>query len=322
MLGTNAIKLLAGSSHIELAELVASRLGNEIAGVEGLKMPNNELCVIFSESVRDEDVYVLQTGHGAINDLIMEMLLMIDACKRASARRVTAVIPLFPYARQDRQDQGRAPISAKLIATMLQTAGCDHVVVLDLHAPQIQGFFDVSVDNLVAQPSVEHYMRTNVLENVERVAIVSPDAGGAKRAASLADKLDLELACIHKERAAANDVSSMVLVGVVHNRTCVLIDDIADTCATLSRAADCLLLHGAKNVIAVVTHGVFSGGALETLMNSRLEKIVCTNSTPLSPSIVNCPKIEQFDISPLIAEAIRRLHNGESVSYLLNHEPL
>lgn len=322
MLGTNAIKLIAGGSHPELAELVASRLGTEIASVEGLKMPNNELCVIFSESVRDEDVYVLQTGHGAINDLVMEMLLMIDACKRASARRVTAVIPLFPYARQDRQDQGRAPISAKLIAVMLETAGCDHVVVLDLHAPQIQGFFDLSVDNLVAQPSVEHYLRNRVLDKGNPVAVVSPDAGGAKRAASLADRLDLELSCIHKERASVNEVSSMVLVGVVQNRTCVLIDDIADTCATLSRAADCLLSHGAKSVIAVVTHGVFSGNAVETIMDSRLERIVCTNSTPLNPSIVTCPKVEQFDISPLLAEAIRRLHNGESVSYLLNHEPL
>jgi len=323
MLGSHAIKLLSGSSHPELAELVAKRLGARIANVEGLRMPNSETVVLFEESVRDADVYILQTGHGSMNDLVVELLLMIDACRHASARRITAVIPLFPYARQDRKDKGRAPITARLMADLLQTAGCDHVVVLDLHAPQIQGFFEIPVDNLVAGPTVEHYMRNHILHSAGRNAVVvSPDAGGAKRAASLADHLDLELALIHKERRRANEVSDMVLVGVVRGKTCVLVDDIADTCGTLAKAAATLVEHGAENVIALVTHGIFSGKALPTIENSKLDLVVCTNSVPLTAELAASEKITQIDISATIAEAIRRLHNGESVSYLLRNEPL
>lgn len=323
MLGNHTIKLLTGSSHPDLARLIAQRLGVRIADVEGLRMPNSETVVLFQESVRDSDVYVLQTGHGSMNDLVIELLLMIDACRHASARRITAVIPLFPYARQDRKDKGRAPITARLIADMLEKAGCDHVVVLDLHAPQIEGFFNIPVDNLVAGPTVQHYLRNHVLQAAGPLAvIVSPDAGGAKRAASLADKLDLELALIHKERRRANEVSDMVLVGVVRGRICVLVDDMADTCGTLAKAAQTLMEHGALSVIALVTHGIFSGRAQETIDNSCLDLVVCTNSVPLQGSLQHCSKIHQIDISATLAEAIRRLHNGESISYLLRNEPL
>lgn len=320
MLVSSTIKLIAGSSHPELAELVAQKLGISVCCVDGVKLKNTELCVLFGESFRGADVFILQTGHGHINDFVMEMLIMIHACRKASAGRITAVMPLFPYARQDRKDKGRAPITAKLMADMLEAAGCDHVVTMDLHAPQIQGFFSVPVDDLVAQPSVESWIRNHV--DLRQAVVVSPDAGGAKRAANLADHLDLELALIHKERQRTNEVSNMVLVGVVANKTCILIDDMADTCGTLAKAADTLIQHGATRVLAIVTHGIFSKDAKQKIEKSKLDMVVCTNSVPLREPVASCPKISQIDLSPTIAEAIRRLHNGESVSYLLTHQPL
>jgi ribose-phosphate pyrophosphokinase len=268
--------------------------------------------------VRDEDVYIIQTGSGEneINDFLMELLIMINACKTASARRITAVIPNFPYARQDKKDKSRAPITAKLIANLLQTAGCHHVITMDLHASQIQGFFRIPVDNLYAEPSVLRYIKENI--GVENAILVSPDAGGAKRVASIADKLDLNFALIHKERQKANEVSKMVLVGDVQDKTCILIDDMADTCGTLVKAADTLLENGAKEVISMVTHGIFSGSAQEKLAGSKLAKIVCTNSVPLT---IDNDRLDLIDISPTLAEAIRRLHNGESISYLFTNAP-
>lgn len=279
---------------------------------------NQETSVTIGESVRDEDVYIIQTGCGEdeVNDFLMELLIMISACKTASARRITAVIPNFPYARQDKKDKSRAPITAKLIANLLQTAGCQHVITMDLHASQIQGFFRIPVDNLYAEPSVLRYIREKI--GLENAILVSPDAGGAKRVASIADKLDLNFALIHKERQKANEVSKMVLVGDVSDKTCILIDDMADTCGTLVKAADTLLEHGAREVISIVTHGIFSGSAQEKLDASRLSKIVCTNSVPVN---IENDRLEQIDISPTLAEAIRRLHNGESISYLFTNAP-
>lgn len=277
-----------------------------------------ETSVTIGESIRDEDVYIIQTGTGEeeINDFLMELLIMIHACKTASVRRVTAVIPNFPYARQDKKDKSRAPITAKLIANLLETAGCDHVITMDLHASQIQGFFHIPVDNLYAEPSFLNYIKTKT--DLQNAILVSPDAGGAKRVASLADKLDLNFALIHKERQKANEVSRMVLVGDVTGKSCLLIDDMADTCGTLVKATDTLLDHGAKEVIAVVSHGIFSGAAKERLQNSKLSRIVCTNTVPVD---LDLDILDQVDISPTLAEAIRRLHNGESVSYLFTHAP-
>ncbi|CAI7102791.1 AVN_collapsed_G0015570.mRNA.1.CDS.1 [Saccharomyces cerevisiae] len=247
----------------------------------------------------------------------MELLILIHACKTASVRRITAVIPNFPYARQDKKDKSRAPITAKLIANLLETAGCDHVITMDLHASQIQGFFHIPVDNLYGEPSVLNYIRTKT--DFNNAILVSPDAGGAKRVASLADKLDMNFALIHKERQKANEVSRMLLVGDVAGKSCLLIDDMADTCGTLVKACDTLMDHGAKEVIAIVTHGIFSGSAREKLINSRLSRIVCTNTVPVD---LDLDIVDQVDISPTIAEAIRRLHNGESVSYLFTHAPV
>lgn len=245
---------------------------------------------------------------------------MINACKTASARRITAVLPNFPYARQDRKDKSRAPITAKLMANMLETAGCNHVITMDLHASQIQGFFDVPVDNLYAEPSVVNYIRENI--DYQNAIIVSPDAGGAKRAASLADRFDLNFALIHKERARANEVSRMVLVGDVTDKICILVDDMADTCGTLAKAAETLLDNGAQSVIAIVTHGILSGKATDVINKSRLHSVVCTNTVPLEGKELVCDRLSTVDISGVLAESIRRLHNGESVSYLFRHAPI
>ncbi|KAF9737874.1 hypothetical protein PMIN06_004285 [Paraphaeosphaeria minitans] len=320
-MATNSIKLLTGNSHPQLANLVASRLGIELTKILVLQYSNQETSVTIGESVRDEDVFILQsTPPGDINDALMELLIMINACKTASARRITAVLPNFPYARQDKKDKSRAPITAKLMANMLQTAGCNHVITMDLHASQIQGFFNVPVDNLYAEPSTLRWIKDNL--NVKECIIVSPDAGGAKRATSIADGLDLPFALIHKERARPNEVSKMVLVGDVSDRTAIIVDDMADTCGTLAKAADVVIQHGAKDVIAIVTHGILSGNAINALNGSKLKKIVVTNTVPHEDKKELCDRIETIDISPTLAEACRRTHNGESVSFLFKHAPV
>lgn len=313
---SNSIKLLAGNSHPEFAKAVAARLGLKLANVNVSKYANLETSVTIGESVRGEDVFILQTGCGDVNTYMMELFIMIHACKTASARRITAVMPHFSYARQDKKDKSRAPITAKLIASCLQEAGCDHVITMDLHASQIQGFFDIPVDNLYAEPSTIRYIRENI--DYKNAIIVSPDAGGAKRAASIADRLDLNFALIHKERQRANEVSRMVLVGDVKDKICILVDDMADTCGTLVKAADTLTAHGAKSVISIITHGIFSGPAFERINTSAISKVVCTNTVPHNNS--DCTKLDHIDVSATFAEAIRRLHNGESVSYLFTHD--
>jgi ribose-phosphate pyrophosphokinase len=334
-----------------------------------LQYSNQETSVTIGESVRDEDgkssfqapaeppactspaplylflrpdrdpcpVFILQsTRPNDINDGLMELLIMINACKTASARRITAVLPNFPYARQDKKDKSRAPITAKLMANMLQTAGCNHVITMDLHASQIQGFFNVPVDNLYAEPSAVKWIRENLvfqtptedLPKKRDCVIVSPDAGGAKRATSLADRLDLPFALIHKERQKPNEVARMTLVGNVEGKTAIVVDDMADTCGTLAKAAETLIKHGAKDVVALVTHGILSGKAVEVLKSSQLGRLVVTNTVPIPDEKIEALKVsdgetgcrlETIDISPVLAEACRRTHNGESVSFLFSH---
>jgi len=282
------------------------RLGIELTRVLVLQYSNHETSVTIGESVRDEDVFILQsTAPGDINDGLMELLIMINACKTASARRITAVIPNFPYARQDKKDKSRAPITAKLMANMLQVSGCNHVITMDLHASQIQGFFNVPVDNLYAEPSTLRWIRENL--PVKDCVIVSPDAGGAKRATSIADSLDLGFALIHKERARANEVSRMVLVGDVSDRVAIIVDDMADTCGTLVKAANILIQNGARKAIAIVTHGILSGNAIDALNGSKLEKVVITNTVPHEEKKKLCSRIETIDISPTVSEAIKQL---------------
>lgn len=238
---------------------------------------------------------------------------MINACKTASARRITAVIPNFPYARQDKKDKSRAPITAKLMANMLQVSGCNHVITMDLHASQIQGFFNVPVDNLYAEPSTLRWIRENL--PVKDCVIVSPDAGGAKRATSIADGLDLGFALIHKERARPNEVSRMVLVGDVKDRIAIIVDDMADTCGTLVKAADVVIQHGASKAIAIVTHGILSGNATDQLNESKLEKIVVTNTVPHEDKKKKCPKIVTIDISPTVSTAIESLRAFNTTNF-------
>ncbi|KAH0518103.1 Ribose-phosphate pyrophosphokinase 1 [Microtus ochrogaster] len=285
------IKIFSGSSHQDLSQKIADRLGLELGKVVTKKFSNQETCVEIGESVRGEDVYIVQSGCGEINDNLMELLIMINACKIASASRVTAVMPCFPYARQDKKDKSRAPISAKLVANMLSVAGADHIITMDLHASQIQGFFDIPVDNLYAEPAVLKWIRENISE-WKNCTIVSPDAGGAKRVTSIADRLNVDFALIHKERKKANEVDHMVLVGDVKDRVAILVEDMADTCA------------------------------ISRINKACFEAVVVTNTIPQEDKMKHCAKIQVIDISMILAEAIRRTHNGESVSYLFSHVPL
>ncbi|CRK31307.1 hypothetical protein BN1723_014481 [Verticillium longisporum] len=322
----NEIKLLSGSSHPDLSAHVASRqsppwktqapeltntarLGIEIARTVSQNFSNQETSVTIGESIRDEDVYILQsTATGDVNEGLMEMLIMIHACRTASARRITAVIPCYPYARQDKKDRSRAPISARLIANMLQTAGANHIITMDLHASQIQGFFSVPCDNLYAEPSVLRWIREN--RNLD------------DRATSIADRLKVSFALIHKERPRPNVVGRMVLIGEVADKVAILVDDMADTCGTLDKAASIIREHKAKEVLAIATHGILSGKAIDTINNSCLSRLVVTNTVPIGDKVERCPKLQVIDISGTLAEAIRRTHNGESVSYLFTHVPV
>ncbi|XP_018333011.1 ribose-phosphate pyrophosphokinase 1 isoform X2 [Agrilus planipennis] len=336
------IKVFSGTSHPDLAQRIVDRLGIDLGKVVTKKFSNLETCVEIGESVRGEDVYIVQSGSGEVNDNLMELLIMINACKIASASRVTAVIPCFPYARQDKKDKGtnnddkerliekwksiewkyrsRAPISAKLVANMLSVAGADHIITMDLHASQIQGFFDIPVDNLYAEPAVLKWIKENISEWRNSI-IVSPDAGGAKRVTSIADRLNVEFALIHKERKKANEVASMVLVGDVKDRVAILVDDMADTCGTICHAAEKLMEAGATKVYAILTHGIFSGPAISRINNACFEAVVVTNTIPQDEHMKQCSKIQCIDVSMMFAEAVRRTHNGESVSYLFSNVP-
>ncbi|CAF3257046.1 unnamed protein product [Rotaria socialis] len=315
------IKVFGGSSHPELTKLICARLGLEPGRVITKKFSNRETSVEINESVRGEDVFIVQSGCGEINDNLMELLIMINACKIASASRVTAVIPCFPYARQDRKDKSRAPISAKLVANMLSVAGADHIITMDLHASQIQGFFDIPVDNLFAEPAVIRWISLHI-PDFKNAVIVSPDAGGAKRVTSIADRLNIDFALIHKERKRANEIDSMVLVGDVTKRIAILVDDMADTCGTFECASQKLLSAGASKVYAICTHGIFSGPAITRINNSPFEAVVVTNTIPQEENMKNSNKIQVIDVSMMFSEAIRRTHNGESVSYLFTQMPL
>ncbi|KZT54403.1 phosphoribosyl pyrophosphokinase [Calocera cornea HHB12733] len=326
------IKLLAGTSHPEMADLIAKRLGIDLSPVKVTHNGIGETQVQLQESVREEDVYILGTSaSGSVNTALMELCIMIHACKIASAGRITAVIPHFPYARQDRKEKSRAPISAKLVANMLQTSGCDHVITMDLHASQIQGFFDVPVDNLYGEPSMIRFIRDALTPDehpTKDIVIVSPDAGGTKRAASIADKLNTDLAIFHKERKKENQVSRMILVGSVRDKIAILVDDMADTCGTLELAAHHLIEAGARKVWAVVTHGVLSGRAEPTIRESALEKLVITNTLPVRDKLEAQEKtgawggkLEVIDITGVLAETVRRSHYGESVSKLFDEVP-
>jgi len=320
---THSIKVFSGSSNLEFSREIARRLnGNDadINVVETSKFANGETKVQIRESVRGEDVYIVQSCNKDCNDQLMELLIMIHACKIASAHRVTAVMPIFPYARQDKKDKSRAPITAKLVANMLSVAGADHIMTMDLHAQQIQGFFDIPVDNLYAEPCVIKWIKENVSDWTNAV-VVSPDAGGAKRVTTIADRMSIDFALIHKERKRANEVDKMVLVGDVRDRCAILVDDMADTCGTICKAAERLKEAGATKVYAILTHGVLSRDAVQKINDSCFEAVVVTNTISQKENLIQSTKLKVINVAGVFGEAIRRTHEGKSVSKLFYKTP-
>ncbi|MCC0043257.1 MAG: ribose-phosphate pyrophosphokinase [Brucellaceae bacterium] len=310
------MKLFAGNSNRVLAEAVARYLNIQLGRATVRRFADQEIFVEIQENVRGEDVFVLQSTSYPANDHLMELLIMIDAFRRSSARRITAVIPYFGYARQDRRTSGRTPISAKLVANLITQAGADRVLTLDLHAGQIQGFFDIPTDNLYAVPVLArdvkaHYQLSNVM-------VVSPDVGGVVRARALAKRLDAPLAIVDKRRDRPGESEVMNVIGDVHGRDCLLVDDIIDSGGTLCNAADALLAHGATSVTAYCTHGVLSGGAVARISGSKLKELVVTNSIQPSSTVEAGPNVRVITIADLIGEAISRTASEESVSSLFD----
>lgn len=313
----NSIRIMAGNSHPELAQSVAERLGVPLTPCMPKKFSNGEINVKIAESIREEDVFIIQSGCKDANDSLMELLILISACKTASARRITAVIPCFPYARMDKKDKSRAPITAKLVANMLVCAGCDHIITMDLHASQIQGFFDIPVDNLFSEPLILTYIKR--IDGWQNSIVVSPDAGGAKRVTTIADKLGVEFALIHRkrDRKSENAPERMeLLVGDVRDKVAILVDDMIDSGNTLMLAARTLHEKGAKAIHALISHGLFAEANMAALQELPIEELVVTNTIPQRAHKEQCPKLKTIDISATIAESIRRTHNGESISLL------
>jgi ribose-phosphate pyrophosphokinase len=309
-----AMKLVAGNSNRPLAEAIAAYLSIPLAKCIVRRFADMEIFVEVQENVRGEDVFVIQSTSAPANDHLMELLILIDALKRASARRITAVIPYFGYARQDRKPGPRTPISAKLVANMIDRAGADRVLTLDLHAGQIQGFFDIPTDNLFAAPVMVQDMRQHFDAN--NLIVVSPDVGGVVRARGLAKRIDAPLAIVDKRRERPGDSEVMNVIGNVTGRTCLLVDDIVDSGGTLVNAAEALLDHGATQVSAYITHGVLSGGAVARIAGSRIKELVITDSILPSESVKNAPNIRILPIASLLGEAIARTAEEQSVSSL------
>ncbi|RUM28911.1 MAG: ribose-phosphate pyrophosphokinase [Aquifex sp.] len=308
----NGVKIIAGTSNKTLSEEIAGYLGLRLTDALITTFSDGEIRVQINESVRGYNVYVITSLSNPVNHNLMELLLTLDAVKRSSPKEITAVVPYYAYGRQDRQDKPRTPISAKLVADLIQKAGADRVIVVDLHSPQIQGFFDIPVEHLTAIPVLYDYIRKNVV--LENPVVVSPDAGGVKRARDLANKLGCGIGVILKRRPEPNKAEVMDVVGDIEGKEAILVDDIIDTAGTLVAAANLLINRGVKRVIACATHGIFSGPAIERLTNSPIEKVIVTNTLPVYERKFN--KLEVVSIAPLIGEAIRRIQEGTSVSSL------
>lgn len=309
------MKLIAGNSNAPLAEAMAKHLGMDLTRASIRRFSDGEIFVEVEENVRGEDVFLIQSTSFPANEHIMELLITLDALKRASARRITAVIPYFGYARQDRKPGPRTPITAKLVANLITEAGADRVLTLDLHAGQIQGFFDIPVDHLYARPVIVQDIQNHFPKDV---VIVSPDVGGVVRARSLAGKLGADLAIVDKRRERANQSEVMNIIGDVEGRDCILFDDIVDTAGTLCNAAEALIDKGAKSVSAYVTHGVLSGPAVKRISTSKLSSVVVTDSIAANDAIKGCKNIRIMPVAPLLAEGVRRISEESSVSSLFD----
>ena len=309
------MKLMACNSNKSLSNEIASILDLPLTDATIKKFADEEMFVEINENVRGQDIYLIQSTSKPANEHLIELLICIDALKRASAKQITAVMPYFGYARQDRKPGPRTPISAKLIANLITTSGANRVLTIDLHAGQIQGFFDIPVDNLYAAPILVNDIKQKF--SLKDTIITSPDVGGVVRARYIANKLDINLAIVDKRREKANVSEVLNIIGDVKNKDCILIDDIVDTAGTLTNAADALMSSGAKSVSAYVTHGVFSEPALKRLKDSKLKELVTTN-TIKKISNEEDSKIRRLSIAPLIAEAVKRIDNYSSVSSLFN----
>ena len=309
----NEIKLFAGNSNRPLAEAIAKKLNTELGGVEVGRFSDGETSVHLDETVRGRDLFIIQSTSAPVNDNLMELLIMIDALKRASAGRITAVIPYYGYARQDRKVSPRAPISAKMVADFISVAGAGRVVTIDMHAGQIQGFFNCPVDNLYAAPVMMEPLR-----QIEGdIVIVSPDAGGVERARSYAKRLNAPLAIVDKRRDKPNQAQAMHVIGDVEGKTAIIVDDIIDTAGTLCAGADVLLKYGAKKIIACASHGVLSGPAIDRInATEALDRVIVTDTIPLGEKLAQCPKLQVVSVAALLGKTIHNIHTGSSVSVL------
>ena len=306
--------LFTGNANPVLAQEIATQLGVQLGQADVGRFSDGEVTVEIHQNVRARDVFVVQSTCAPTSENLMELAFMVDAIKRASARRITAVIPYFGYARQDRRPRSmRVPISAKVVANMLEAVGVERLLTMDLHADQIQGFFDIPVDNIYASPVLLSDLKA---KNYPNLVVISPDVGGVVRARALAKQLGCDLAIIDKRRPAANVSEVMHVIGEIEGRNCVIMDDMIDTAGTLVKAAEVLKERGAKSVYAYCTHAVFSGPAIERIAKSQIDEVVITNTIPLSDAAKACKKIRQLSVAFLFAETIRRISDGESVTSL------
>ncbi len=308
------VKIFAGSSNRGLAAEICRHMGVSLGKAVVGRFSDGEVQVEITENVRGGDVFVIQSTCMPTNDHLMELLLMLDALKRASARRITAVIPYYGYARQDRKVAPRVPISAKLVADLITTAGASRVLTVDLHAGQIQGFFNIPVDNVYANPVLLQYLKQRIGDR--QVTVVSPDAGGVERARAFAKRMDANLAIIDKRRARPNEVAEMHIIGEVDGRVAVIVDDMVDTAGTLCAAAEAVRAAGAPLVLACATHPVLSGPAIARLTKSNLDELIVTDTIPLSAEASALAKIRLLSVAPLLGEALRRTHEEDSISSL------
>ena len=321
-------KLMSGNANRTLATAIARRVSMARGMTVGLvdarveRFNDQEIFVEVYENVRGEDMFVIQPTSNPANDNLMELLIMVDALRRSSAARITAVIPYFGYARQDRRTKARTPISAKLVANMMVSAGIERVLTMDLHAAQIQGFFDIPVDNLYASPVFALDIKHHFGSELHKVTVVSPDVGGVGRARELAQRIGCALAIVDKRRERAGEVAEMTVIGDVKGQTCLIVDDICDTAGTLGKAAEVLLENGASEVHAYTTHGVMSGPAVERITGSKLKSVVTTDTIEPTGAVLSTDKIRIVPVAPIFAQAIQNIWNGTSVSSLFDHETL
>ncbi len=311
------VKLFAGNSNPVLAKGISEAIGIPLGKATVKRFSDGEINVEIQESVRGKKVFIIQSTSEPANENIMELLIMVDAFKRASAQSITAVIPYYGYARQDRKVAPRAPISAKLIADLLQIAGIDRVLTVDLHAGQIQGFFDIPVDHLYALPVMVNYIQKEIIEKADNdIVIVSPDAGGVERARAYAKKIKAGLAIIDKRRDRPNQSKALHVIGDVKDKIAIIVDDIVDTAGTLCNSAEALIKNGAKAVYACIAHPVLTGPAIDRVSNSQLTELIVTDTIPLKENAQKCYRIKVLSVASLLAEAIKRIYHEDSVSSL------